>query len=68
MVYFGVFFVLPNSVRFPAFYAEIPAFYADILSLSSYLRMPSLSVIRRWCARVVRSRRWVGCEVGQENK
>ena len=26
MVYFGVFFVLPNSVQFPYFYATIPDF------------------------------------------
>ena len=31
MVYFGVFFVLPNFLWFPDFYADIPDFYYDIL-------------------------------------
>ena len=49
-------------------YVEMPDFYADILSLSSYLHIPSLYVIHGWHARVARSMRGVGCEVGKENK
>ena len=52
MVYFGVFFVLPDSVRFPVFYAKIPDFYTNILYPSSYLHILSLSVICGWRAHI----------------
>ena len=68
MVYFGVFFVLPNFLWFPDFYADIPDFYDDILFPSLYLCMPYLYVICGRRVRVVQSRRGVGCEVSQENK
>ena len=68
MVYFGVFFVLPNYMRFPDFYAKIADFYVDIISPFSYLRMTFQSAIHGCCTRVARSRRGVGCEVGQEKK
>ena len=68
MVYFGDFFVLPDSVQFAYFYAKTPYFYADILSPSLYFRMQHQSIIRGWSAHVAQSRRGVGCEVGQEKK
>ena len=68
MVYFGVFFVLPDSVGFPDFYAKITDFKANIFPPSLHLRMLSPSVIYGWHTHVAQSRRGVGCEVGQEEK
>ena len=68
IVYFDVFFVLPDSVWFSTFYSEIPAFYPNILYSSLYLYMPSLYVIHGWSMRVARLSRGVGCDVGQGKK
>ena len=48
MVYFGVFLVLLDFVPFSNCNTRIPDFNANILSLYSYLRMPSLSIIHGW--------------------
>ena len=65
MVYFGLFFVLPNYVRFPDFNSKIPGFYADIINLYLYLRMMFLYVIGGWCALVTRSRKGWDVRLGK---
>ena len=63
MVYFGVFLVLPNSMRFTAFYSKIPYFKSDILSPYLYLHTPYLYFIYGWLTRVAQSMMGVGREV-----